>query len=121
MIKSLVGVFREIVTGERFRQNECGRCRRCKKRWFESEPHVTMVNRYQGYFAICEKCWQELGTFGKRLPYYRMLVDEWNRSGVPCGSSYKKSLMKALAKESCEDYLKKLDKEKEEMVASLFS
>jgi len=29
--------------------------------------------------------------------------------------------MSALAKESCEDYLKKLDKEKEKMVSSLFS
>jgi len=106
--RSLVDAFREIVTGERFRQNECGRCRRCKKRWFESEPHVTMVNRYQGCFAVCEKCWHELGTFGKRLPYYRMLSDEWDKSGLPpCSLSYRRDLTNALAKELCEDYMKK--------------
>ena len=45
-------------------------CGYCETTWTWVEPHTTMHNNSQGAFALCELCWQELGTNERRLPYY---------------------------------------------------
>lgn len=57
-----------------------GCCYRCKKTWDVVEGHGTLYDVGQGCFPLCEKCWSELKTPQARLPYYRQMFNEWNKS-----------------------------------------
>lgn len=49
-------------------------CERCKTPWPFVHPHMTKYDdrRFAGRccFPLCEKCWHDLGTPERRLPYY---------------------------------------------------
>lgn len=58
-----------------------GRCYKCKTTWNLVDPHITDDYPYtgSGCFPLCEKCWEELGTFDARRPYYAQLYEDWGR------------------------------------------
>lgn len=58
-----------------------GCCFKCERTWDVAPYHATDYTDRNGCFPLCKKCWRELGTPEKRLPYYRMLIDDWNRWG----------------------------------------
>ncbi|MDE2096158.1 MAG: hypothetical protein KGL39_02860 [Patescibacteria group bacterium] len=43
----------------------------------DGKPHTIYVTNGDSCFPLCEQCWRELKTPEARLPYYRLLVDEW--------------------------------------------
>lgn len=56
-------------------------CKRCGLPW-AVVPNRSIQYGNGGCFAICEMCWDELGTAEKRIPYYLALLDSWLRWGV---------------------------------------
>jgi hypothetical protein len=54
-----------------------GHCLRCGMTWNHAETHSTRVERNGGMFPLCEICWRELETGENRLPYYRVLFNQW--------------------------------------------
>ena len=60
----------------------CGRCHRpwrLNMSWVGVESHTTSYASELVFFALCEDCWQKLGTAEARLPYYSALWEEWGR------------------------------------------
>lgn len=79
-----------------------GRCYRCMRTWNHIEGHVTnyesheldsaameqalgegkiyMASSRRGCFPLCEDCWSALETPDARMPFYRMLWQEWEKS-----------------------------------------
>lgn len=71
---------------------EYGTCNKCNTPWKYAEPHSTylvgsekgvaltdesgedivFITVSSGVFALCEKCWLELGTAKARAPYYEV-------------------------------------------------
>jgi len=54
-----------------------GACLHCKTTWRFVKPHNTPLNKHESVFPLCEKCWKRL-TPEQRLPYYWLLLLEWN-------------------------------------------
>jgi hypothetical protein len=50
-----------------------GWCGRCRWSWPVAQEHETLWGQgsYRGLFAVCQKCWEELGDPEARLPFYR--------------------------------------------------
>lgn len=69
----LASVLRSVAPGY-------GTCKRCKMPWPFVYSHTTMWNKNNGMFPLCEHCWERLSP-GERLPYYRMLWQEWHEYG----------------------------------------
>lgn len=44
-------------------------CSKCGWRWSIVKSHVTKTSGENGYFALCEHCWESLGP-EERLAYY---------------------------------------------------
>jgi len=57
-----------------------GCCLRCERPWKFVKGHSTEYRDGRGMFPLCERCWTELCTPEKRLPYYRELWYKWERS-----------------------------------------
>lgn len=57
-----------------------GCCLRCERPWKFVESHDTEFSSGRGMFPLCKRCWVELGTPEKRLPYYRELWYRWEES-----------------------------------------
>lgn len=57
-----------------------GRCQCCGLPWSVVASHVTDYTDDRGCFPLCELCWRMLPR-ADRLPFYRRLHDEWERSG----------------------------------------
>lgn len=62
-----------------------GWCYSCKRPWKSGpigvEYHLTKYTHNSSCFPLCEGCWTELGTPELRMPFYRMLWDNWNTGG----------------------------------------
>lgn len=58
-----------------------GTCLRCSWPWPLVEYHSTKYETGSGCFPLCTKCWSQLGTPERRMPYYRQLWFEWKREG----------------------------------------
>lgn len=69
-----------IATIERMIAPGYGHCLRCERPWKFVEEHITEYHDGRGMFPLCERCWSELGTPEKRLPYYRELWYRWEES-----------------------------------------
>lgn len=41
------------------------------------QPSLDPPRAGRGVFALCEKCWVDLGTPDVRLPYYRRVWERW--------------------------------------------
>lgn len=54
-------------------------CYCCHGSWDHLQGHTTNYSDTGGCFPLCEGCWMMLGTPEARLPYYKMLWDEWER------------------------------------------
>lgn len=55
-----------------------GRCMRCVTPWRFVRGHTTEYGDHgSGMFPLCEDCWQELGTPEARLPFYRVVWEQW--------------------------------------------
>jgi hypothetical protein len=54
-------------------------CGRCGRPWTVCEGHSTPYTKGSGCFPLCKECWSELKP-GQRIPYYRSLWREWNKS-----------------------------------------
>jgi hypothetical protein len=57
-----------------------GWCRCCKTPWKFVEGHSTQYTRNSGCFPLCKWCWRDLSPH-QRLPYYREMWEDWNRTG----------------------------------------
>jgi hypothetical protein len=55
-------------------------CKRCKMPWAFTQGHCTKWNKNGGMFPLCEHCWERLSP-SERLPYYKMLWQEWHEWG----------------------------------------
>ena len=55
-------------------------CKRCKMPWAFTQGHCTKWNDRSGMFPLCEHCWERLSP-SERLPYYKMLWQEWHEWG----------------------------------------
>ena len=67
------------VTGlSRFAARGCPWCPRCGTTWAHVRGHLTYYTGGHSAYALCEPCWADL-TPGRRLPYYRALLDGWKR------------------------------------------
>jgi len=55
-------------------------CNRCGNMWHFITPHVTPYTHSTGCYCLCESCWTELGTPDARLPFYRMLWNDWTKA-----------------------------------------
>ncbi len=74
LIVRLAPLLQELLPGY-------GYCLRCGWPWPLVLSHSTPYesgDRHHSMFPLCEKCWRELWTGEKRLPYYRTLYDNWN-------------------------------------------
>jgi hypothetical protein len=60
-----------------------GCCYRCDTPWRFVRYHVTNYGSGRGCFPLCEKCWTDLGSPYFRLPYYRLMFEDWARNGRP--------------------------------------
>lgn len=54
-----------------------GSCHRCRTSWEFVLEHSTQYQTGSGCFPLCERCWADLGTPERRMPYYRELWNEW--------------------------------------------
>jgi len=59
---------------------EFGYCYRCERTWNTCDGHSTLFTENSGCFPLCEQCWGELNP-KERLPYYRLLFNEWVKQG----------------------------------------
>jgi hypothetical protein len=71
-----------------------GTCLRCRRPWKFVEPHSTPYGRDLGFapdgevwreygcFPLCEGCWELLGGPEERLPFYRVLWNQWVADGT---------------------------------------
>jgi hypothetical protein len=41
--------------------------------------HTTRYNASQGCFPLCEECWEWLGEPSRRIPFYYVLMEQWDR------------------------------------------
>lgn len=60
-------------------------CRRCETSYRYVAAHGTPVFLAEGrgyVVAVCEGCWQELGTPAARLPFYEQVFREWDAAGT---------------------------------------
>jgi hypothetical protein len=55
-------------------------CKRCRMPWPFVKSHTTKWNKNNGMFPLCEHCWERLSP-AERLPYYRLLWQEWHEWG----------------------------------------
>lgn len=53
-------------------------CYRCQTPWKFVRHHSTEYRPGHACFPLCEKCWHDLKTPDRRMPYYRMLVASWS-------------------------------------------
>lgn len=51
-------------------------CMRCETAWGAVDGHSTPYNKTSGMFPLCKACWAEL-TPDSRLPFYRVLYEQW--------------------------------------------
>lgn len=80
-------------------------CMRCGFPWNKVKSHTTWykirdVEREvagKGCFPLCEGCWELLGAPEARIEYYQMLLDEWEKIGVPVSEEEKILIGKAVA------------------------
>jgi hypothetical protein len=63
-----------------------GRCSRCDTPWNFVHEHSTDYDHGRGCFPLCEECWEDLATPEARLPFYRVLWEQWWADAVlhPC-------------------------------------
>lgn len=54
-----------------------GCCKRCRMPWVFVTSHTTKLDKNHGVFPLCEHCWERLSP-AERLPYYRLLWQEWH-------------------------------------------
>ena len=57
-----------------------GHCQCCHTPWSIATNHTTSYTTTRGMFPLCEPCWRDLRTPARRLPYYRALWEEWERT-----------------------------------------
>lgn len=53
-----------------------GGCGSCQLPWWAVEGHSVQYQEDRAMFALCEKCWKQLGP-NERLKHYRQLWDSW--------------------------------------------
>jgi bacterioferritin-associated ferredoxin len=63
-------------------QSTCGRC---GWPWTFIDPHTTEINERKGCFALCSKCWKELGSARYRMKYYRASWELYWQASDPWG------------------------------------
>lgn len=56
----------------------------------DGKQHEVVVTNGEGCFPLCKQCWKDLQTPEARLPYYRMLIDEWKREDTNAEAKWPK-------------------------------
>jgi hypothetical protein len=62
-----------------------GCCGHCHRTWDVVRPHYTDYLPGRGCFALCEPCWETLGSPEDRLPFYEALLSEWDTDNDESG------------------------------------
>lgn len=52
-------------------------CGRCRHPWATVTSKSITYRESRGMFALCQACWNELGTADRRTPYYLSVHAEW--------------------------------------------
>jgi hypothetical protein len=67
---------------ERLARPDFTYCGRCKRPWKEGTigvpEHVTWYSESSGVFALCESCWEQLGSPEARMPFYEENRHQWS-------------------------------------------
>lgn len=94
----------------RLAQSTWGFCLRCARPWGgkgKTAPHQTWFGKKLphtkgtfGIFPLCEECWKALGTYERRVPFYRRLQRMWVRDGASEDLTQWSVISAALKKES---------------------
>lgn len=82
-------------------------CGRCGMPWRVVIQHATEYAyevpegiEVRGIFPLCQGCWDILGSYESRLPYYISLWEWWARAQEPISSDEKIDIALALKAES---------------------
>jgi hypothetical protein len=71
-------------------------CFRCGRPWNHVVGHSTRYTEHSGCFPLCESCWTRLGHPEARIPYYRTLIEEWDRSGCTLPDEERRAIGRAV-------------------------